>query len=166
MHFPTMWYGIYKYGTDLSCMLAVVNNKYYTCAGGHSDGKFYLLNTGITDLDSSGNEVAVDAWAITRDMFLSASDGIRQRLLSVWAESRAAGGLIELDEYPDGSETPQNIGKQSMTWLGKIFGAFQRNLRVSSGQKTTKFRVRNRSKNARMDLIGYSATVDRGRSDV
>jgi hypothetical protein len=91
---------------------------------------------------------------------------MRQRLLSVWAESRAAGGLIELDEYPDGSETPQSIGKQSMSWLGKIFGAFQRTLRVSSGQKTTKFRVRNRSKNARMNLIGYSATVDRGRSEV
>jgi hypothetical protein len=70
-----MWYGIYKYGTDLGCAIQVVNNRYYTVAGGHSDGKFYLLNDGITDLDASGAEVAVDAWATTRDMFVSVSDG-------------------------------------------------------------------------------------------
>jgi hypothetical protein len=166
MHFPTMWYGIYKYGTDLGCAIQVVNNRYYTVAGGHSDGKFYLLNDGITDLDASGAEVAVDAWATTRDMFVSVSDGMRQRLLSVWAESGRNGGFIELDEYPDGTETPQNIGKRSMSWLGKIFGAFQKGLRFFPGQKTTKFRVRNRSKNARMNLIGYSATADKGRSEV
>jgi len=165
MHFPSMWFGIYDYATDLSSLLSVISDKYYTVAGGNSDGKFYLVNDGITDLDASGNTVAVDAFVTTRDMFLSVSEGIRQRLLSVWTESKAAGGLIELDEYPDGSKTPQNIGKKSMTWLGKIFGAFQKRMPLFAGQKTTKFRVRNRSKNSRMILLGYSTTVDRGRAD-
>ena len=165
MHFPSMWYGIYEYGTEISCILPVINDRYYTVGGAFDTGKFFRLYDGITDLDDSGNTVAVDAYAVTRDMFISVSDGMRQRLLSVWAESAAAGGMIELDEYPDGSVTPQNIGKRSMTWLGKLFGVFQRNLKVFSGQKTTKFRVRNRSKNARMVLIGHSTTADRGRAE-
>ena len=165
MHFPTMWFGIFDYGVELSSILSVISDSYYTVAGAFDNGKFYLLNDGITDLDDSNNTVAVDAWVVTRDMFLSFSIGLKQRLLSVWAESKSAGGMMELDEYPDGSKTPQNIGKQSMTWLGKVFGAFQKNLPVFSSQKTTKFRIRNRSKNSRMILLGHSATVDKGRAD-
>ncbi len=165
MHFPSMWFGIFKYTAELSSLLSVISDTYYTVAGAFDNGKFYLLNDGITDLDDSNNEVAVDAFVTTRDMFLSVSAGMKQRLLSVWSEAKEAGGFMELDEFPDGSKTPQNIGKKSLTVLGKIFGAFQKSLPIFSSQKTTKFRVRNRSKNARMILLGHSTTVDKGRSN-
>ena len=93
------------------------------------------------------------------------ADGIKQRLFSLWAESEADGGLIEVDEYPDGLDTAVPVGKQGMTWLGKLFGAFQKDLKIYPGQKTSKFRIRNRSKNARMKLIGHSTTVDKGRAN-
>jgi hypothetical protein len=164
MHFPTLNFGIFDYGTDIDAMLSVVNNKYYLVGGGHSDGRFYQLDSGTTDL-VAGTATAVDAYVITRDEFLSYSDGLRQRLNSVWMEAQSGGGQLELDEYPDGSKTPQNIAKKNMTFVGKIFGALQRTLKFYPGQKTTKFRIRNRSKNARMKLLGYSTTVDKGRAD-
>lgn len=164
MHFPTLNFGIFDYGTDIDAMLSVVNNKYYLVGGGHSDGRFYQLDSGTTDL-VAGTATAVDAYVITRDEFLSYSDGLRQRLNSVWMEAQSDGGQLELDEYPDGSKTPQNIAKKNMTFVGKIFGALQRTLKFYPGQKTTKFRIRNRSKNARMKLLGYSTTVDKGRAD-
>ena len=70
-----------------------------------------------------------------------------------------------MDEYPDGSKTPQNVAKSNMTVQGKIFGALQRTLKLFAGQKTTKFRIRNRSKNARMKLLGSSTTVDQDRAN-
>lgn len=164
MHFPSLNFGIFDYATDIDAMLSVINKRYYTIAGGHSDGRVYQLDSGTTDL-LNGTATAVDAYVITKDEFLSYSDGLRQRLSSIWAEAQAAGGQLELDQYPDGSETPQNVAKQSMTVTGKIFGILQRPLKMFSGQKTVKFRIRNRSKNARMNLLGYSTTVDRGRSD-
>jgi hypothetical protein len=165
LHVPSMWYGIFDYGTDIGTILSVINNKMYMVAGGFDNGKFYLLDTGKTDVDTSGTVTAVDAFVTTADMKVGWGEGIRQRLFSLWAESDSDGGLIEVDEYPDGLETPVPVGEQSMTWLGKIFGAFQKNLKVYPGQKTSKFRIRNRSKNARMKLIGHSTTVDRGRSN-
>jgi hypothetical protein len=164
MHFPTLNFGIFDYATDIDAMLSVVNNKYYLVGGGHSDGRFYQLDSGLTDLLNTV-ATAVDAYVITRDEFLSYSDGTRQRLMSVWYEAQTAGGQIELDEYPDGSKTPQNAAKSSMTVQGKIFGALQRTLKLFAGQKTTKYRIRNRSKNARMKLLGASTTVDKDRAD-
>jgi hypothetical protein len=73
--------------------------------------------------------------------------------------------LVEIDEYADGSKTPQNILKKDMTWYGKLFGIIQKPLRKWGGQKTSKFRIRNRSKNARMNLLGFSTTIDKGRAD-
>ncbi len=164
MHFPTLHFGIFDYATDISAMLSVVNNKYYLVGGGHSDGRFYQLDSGLTDL-LSGTATAVDAWVITRDEFLGYGDGLRQRLMSIWHEAESTGGQLELDEYPDGSKTPQNIAKSSLTVKGKIFGALQRTLKFFPGQKTTKFRIRNRSKNARMKILGHSTTVDKGRAN-
>jgi hypothetical protein len=163
MHFPTLDFSVYDYGTDLGAMCNAINERYYLTTGGHADGRFFQLNSGTTDRDSDNNEVAVDAFITTRDMFLNFSDGMQQRLVSVWTEQQS-GGQVEIDEYPDGSDTPQAISKQSMTMLGKIYTTVQKKLRQWSGQKTTKFRIRNRSKNARMNLLGFSATVDRGRT--
>jgi hypothetical protein len=164
MHFPTLHFGIFDYATDVDAMLSVVNSKYYLVGGGHADGRFYQLDSGVTDL-ITGTATAVDAFVITKDEFISYSDGLKQELLSVWHEAQADGGQIELDEYPDGSKTPQNIAKQSMTIKGKIFGILQRTLKYFPGQKTTKFRIRNRSKNARMKLLGASVTVEKDRAD-
>jgi hypothetical protein len=164
MHFPTLNYGIFDYATDIDAMLSVVNDKYYLVAGGHADGRFYQLDTGLTDLLNT-TATAVDAFVITRDEFIGYSEGTRQRLLSVWFEAQEAGGQLELDEYPDGSKTPQNIAKTNMTVKGKLFGAIQRTLKLFAGQKTTKFRIRNRSKNARMKLLGTSTTVDKDRAN-
>jgi hypothetical protein len=161
MHFPSLHFGIFDYATDIDAMLSVINTKYYLVGGGHSDGRFYQLDTGVTDL-LNGTATAVDAYIIGRDEFLSYSSGLRQRLMTVWHEAQTAGGQIEVDEYPDGSRTPQNIAKQSMSVEGKIFGVLQRALKMFSGQKTTKFRIRNRSKNARMKLLGMSTGVDEG----
>jgi hypothetical protein len=165
MHFPTLHFGVYDYGDDIGALCAVLNNRYYLVAGGHASGRFFQLNSGTTDRDSSNSEVAVDAYIITRDMFLNYSDGLRERLMSIWTESQEAGGYVEVDEYPDGSDTPQNVSKKSMTMVGKIFGALQRTLKFWPGQKTVKFRIRNRSKNARMNLLGMSTTVDKGRAE-
>jgi hypothetical protein len=164
MHFPSLNFGIFDYATDIDAMLSVVNNKYYLVGGGNSDGRFYQLDSGLTDL-LAGTATAVDAFVVTRDEFLSYSDGLQQRLMSIWTQAQTAGGQVEVDEYPDGSKTPQNIAKKSMTVKGKIFGALQRTLKLFPGQKTTKFRIRNRSKNARMKLLGYSVTVDKDRAN-
>jgi hypothetical protein len=165
MHFPTMTFGIYDYGVDIGAICSVINTRYYLCAGGHACGRFFQLNSGTTDRDSSNAEVAVDAYVTTRDMKASFSDGVKQRLFSVWTESQEAGGQIEVDQYPDGSDTPQPVGKASLTTLGKIASIFQWPLKVWNKQALVKFRIRNRSKNARMNLIGHSTTIDRGRSD-
>jgi hypothetical protein len=164
LHFPTLEYGIFDYGTEIDAILSVVNGKYYMVGGGFSDGRFYQLDSGLTDA-VAGVATAVDAYVITKDEFLSYSDGLRQRLMSVWMEAQSGGGQIELDEYPDGSKTPQNVAKQSMSVLGKLYGVLQKKLKFYPGQKTTKFRIRNRSKNARMKLIGHSTTVDAARGE-
>jgi hypothetical protein len=164
MHFPSLEYGIFDYATDLDAMLSVVNEKYYLVAGGHDDGRFYQLDSGYTDL-VTGTATAIDAYIITADQFLEYNDGLRQRLSSVWTEAQEGGGQLELDEYPDGSKTPVNIAKKSMSVPGKIFGAIHRTLKFFPGQKSTKFRIRNRSKNARMKILGYSTTVDKGRAN-
>jgi hypothetical protein len=164
MHFPTLNFGIFDYATDIDAMLSVVNEKYYLVGGGFEDGRFYQLDSGVTDLLNTV-ATAVDAFVITKDEFISYSEGLKQELMSVWHEAQADGGQLELDEYPDGSKTPQNIGKQSMTVMGKIFGILQRTLKYYPGQKTTKFRIRNRSKNARMKLLGASVTVEKDRAD-
>lgn len=165
LHFPTLWYGIVDYATDMGTIDSVWNNKYYLVGGGFATGYQYLLNTGTTDVNSSGTAVAVDAFVITRDMFTSYSGTMQGRLLSIWAETQTEGGLIEVDEYPDGSDTPQNIAKQNMRWLGKLFGRLQKPLKHWSQQKTAKFRIRNRSKNARMNLLGISTKTDKGPAD-
>jgi hypothetical protein len=164
MHFPSLEYGIFDYATDIDAMLSVINNRYYLVGGGHDDGRFYQLDSGVTDL-LAGTATAVDAFVITADQFIEYTDGLRQRLNTIWSEAQTEGGQIELDEYPDGSKTPVNVAKQSMTVRGKIFGALRKTLKFIPGQKTAKFRIRNRSKNARMKLLGYSTIVDKGRAN-
>ena len=165
LHFPTLWYGILDYATDIGTVDSVWNNKYYLVGGGFATGYQYLLNTGTTDINASGTAVAVDAYVITKDMFTSYSGTTQARLLSIWAEAQPTGGLIEVDEYPDGSETAQNIVKGDMKWLGRLFGRIQKPLKHWSQQKTAKFRIRNRSKNARMNLLGISTKADKGPAD-
>jgi hypothetical protein len=164
MHFPSLNYGIFDYGTDVSAMLNVINGKYYMVAGGHSDGRFYQLDDGIVDY-VSGSATAVTAYVITKDEFLSLSTGLRERLMSVWLESQEAGGQIELYQMPDGSKTPQLVAKKSMTVMGKIFQVLQKKVPFLPGQKTTKMKIQNQSKNARMKLIGQSTTVDEARGN-
>jgi hypothetical protein len=66
---------------------------------------------------------------------------------------------------PDGSKTPQLVAKKSMTVMGKIFGVLQKRIPFFPGQKTTKMKIQNKSKNARMKLIGQSTTVDEARGN-
>jgi hypothetical protein len=164
LHFPTLNYGIFDYGTDIEAILSVINGKYYMVGGANDDGRFYQLDSGITDY-VAGTATAVVAYVITKDEFLSLSSGLRSRLMSVWAEAREAGGQLELYEYPDGSKTPQLVAKKSLTVTGKIFGVLQKTLRFFPGQKTTKMKIQNQSKNARMKLIGRSTTVDEERGN-
>jgi len=164
LHPATMQYGIYDYGVDISSLYMAYNDGLYLVGGGHACGKFYRLNYGITDLNASGTAVAVDAYVITRDMFTSYSEGLKQRLLSLVGDS-TAGGLIEVDEYPDSSDTEQAAGKGFMQKLGKKISAWQWRLKLWTGQKATRFRFRNRSKNARMTLFGYDVDIDEGRSE-
>ena len=149
----------------MGAICSAINTRYYLLAGGHACGRFFQLNSGTTDRDSANAEVAVDAFLTTRDMNASLSDGMKQRLFSVWTESQADGGLIEVDQYPDGSDTPQPVGKASLTTLGKIATILQWPLKVWNKQALVKYRIRNRSKNARMNLLGHSTTIDSGRSD-
>jgi hypothetical protein len=164
LHFPSLNYGIFDYGTDISAMLSVVNNKYYMVAGGFSDGRFYQMDNGIVDY-VGGTATAVTAYVITKDEFLTLSTGLRERLMSVWTEAQTAGGQIELYEMPDGSKTPQLVAKKSLTVMGKVFGVLQERLKFLPGQKTTKMKIQNTSKNARMKLIGQSTTVDEARGN-
>jgi hypothetical protein len=164
LHFPSLNYGIFDYGTKVSAMLNVISDKYYMVGGGHSDGRFYQMDDGITDY-VSGTATAVTAYVITKDEFLSLSTGLRERLMSVWLESQEAGGQIELYQMPDGSKTPQLVAKKSMTVMGKIFGVLQKRIPFFPGQKTTKMKIQNQSKNARMKLIGQSTTVDEARGN-
>jgi hypothetical protein len=133
-------------------------------AGGHADGRFYQMDSGITDY-VGGVATAVTAYVITKDEFLSLSTGLRERLMSVWSEAQESGGQIELYQMPDGSKTPQLVAKKSMTVMGKIFGVLQEKLKFFPGQKTTKMKIQNTSKNARMKLIGQSTTVDEARGN-
>jgi len=165
LHFPTLWYGILDYYDEFSTIDSVWNNKYYLVGGGHSTGFQYLLDTGVTDTDSSGTARAVTAFVVTRDMFMSYSEGMKQRLVSVWTEAQEAGGQVEIAEYPDGSKTPTEVAKASMSWYGRLFGIIQKTLKIHSNQITTKFRIQNQSKNARMNVLGFSATTDKGRTD-
>jgi len=164
LHFPSLNYGIFNYGTKVSAMLSVINGKYYMVGGGFDDGRFYQMDSGITDY-VSGVATAVTAYVITKDEFLSLSTGLRERLMSVWMESQEAGGQIELYQMPDGSKTPQLVAKKSMTVMGKIFGVLQKKIPFFPGQKTTKMKIQNQSKNARMKLIGQSTTVDEARGN-
>jgi hypothetical protein len=163
LHFPTLHFGVYDYATDIDALVPCFNNRYYLCAGGHSDGRFYYLDSGTTDL-SGGAATAVTAYIITRDEFLNYSEGTRQRLISVWAESQGEGGNLEVDMYPDGSTTPQPVGEMSLINKGKIFKVFQKVLKLFSGQRSVKFRIQNKSTNARMNLIGRSVGVDKDSS--
>jgi hypothetical protein len=164
LHFPSLNYGIFDYGTKVSAMLSVISDKYYIVGGGHSDGRFYQLDSGIVDY-VAGTATAVTAYIITKDEFLSLSSGLRERLMSVWLESQEAGGQIELYQMPDGSKTPQLVAKKSMTVMGKIFQVLQKRVPFFPGQKTTKMKIQNQSKNARMKLIGQSTTVDEARGN-
>jgi hypothetical protein len=164
LHFPSLNYGIFDYGTDISAILSVISDKYYIVGGGHSDGRFYQLDSGIVDY-VAGTATAVTAYIITKDEFLSLSSGLRERLMSVWLESQEDGGQIELYQMPDGSKTPQLVAKKSMTVMGKIFQVLQKKVPFFPGQKTTKMKIQNQSKNARMKLIGQSTTVDEARGN-
>ncbi|MGW8181224.1 MAG: hypothetical protein ACWGQW_21040, partial [bacterium] len=61
LHFPTLWYGILDYATDMGTITPVWNNRYYLVGGGFATGKSYLLNSGTTDVNASGTATAVDA---------------------------------------------------------------------------------------------------------
>jgi hypothetical protein len=164
LHFPSLNFGIFDYGTKIGAMLNVISDKYYLVGGGFNDGRFYQMDDGIVDY-VAGVATAVTAYIITKDEFLSLSSGLRERLMSVWLESQEDGGQVELYQMPDGSKTPQLVAKKSMTVMGKIFQVLQKRVPFFPGQKTTKMKIQNQSKKARMKLIGQSTTVDEARGN-
>lgn len=164
MHIPTLGYGIYKYETELSSILSAFNQRFYLLGGGYDTGKHYLLNDTDTDVDAAGTAVAIDAFMITKDMWAQYDHGLKQRIFSLVVESQDQ-GMIELDEYPDGSKTPQATGKMKQTALGKTLADCQWTLKEHSGQLTTKFRIRHRTLDEHFIPYGYSTTWDQDRSD-
>jgi len=165
LHVPTMWYGIYSYGTDISCILSAFNKRFYLVAGGHASGKYYRLNYGDQDVNAQGVAVAIDAFMITADMWAAYEEGVKQRVFSLVVESQV-GGMIELDEYPDASKTAQPAGKVKQTELGKTKADVQWRLKEWEGQQTAKFRIRHRSLNRPFIPYGYTTNWDRDRSDL
>jgi len=163
LHFPTMWYGIYSYGTEIASLISAINNRYYLCGGGNACGKFYKLNHGDQDLDSSGNAKAIDAYITTKDMLVELDEGTNQREFTIICKAQS-GGLVELDEYPDGSKTPQRVGKAPLSALGKQHTKIPFGLPKHPGAHTVKYRIRNQSLGKRLDPYGYVARVDKQRT--
>lgn len=164
LHIPTLSYGIFQYNTPISSILSAFNRRFYLVGGGYSSGKHYLLNDSDADVDATGTAVAIDAYMITKDMWAQYDHGLKQRIFSLVVESQDA-GMVELDEYPDGSKTPQAAGKLKQTALGKTLVDVQWPLKEYSGQLTTKFRIRHRSLDDPFIPYGYSTTWDEDRSD-
>ncbi len=164
LHIPTLTYGIYKYETEISSVLSAFNKRFYFLGGSYDSGKHYLLNDGDQDVDSTGTAVAIDAFMITKDMWAQYDHGLKQRVFSLIVESQDQ-GMIELDEYPDGSKTPQAAGKMKQTALGKTLADVQWTLKEYPGQLTAKFRIRNRSLDDPFIPYGYSTTWDEDRSE-
>lgn len=164
LHIPTLSYGIYKYGTEISSILSAFNKRFYLVGGGYASGKHYLLEDGNQDVDATGTAVAIDAFMITKDMWTQYDHGLKQRVLSLVVESQDK-GMIELDEYPDGSKTPQAAGKMKQTALGKTLTDVQWTLKEYPGQLTAKFRFRHRTLDEHFIPFGYSTTWDEDRSE-
>lgn len=164
LHIPTLTYGIYKYETEISSVLSAFNKRFYLLGGAYDSGKHYLLNDTDQDVDATGTAVAIDAFMITKDMWAQYDHGLKQRVFSLIVESQDQ-GMIELDEYPDGSKTPQAAGKMKQTALGKTLADVQWTLKEYPGQLTAKFRIRNRSLNDPFIPYGYSTTWDEDRSE-
>lgn len=165
LHVPTMYYGIYEYGTPISSILSAFNQRFYTVAGGYSSGKYYRLNHTDQDVIASGQATAIDSFFITADMWAEYSSGMKQRVFSLVVESQDS-GMIELDEYPDGSKTAQPAGSVKQTELGKDNADAQFKLKIWEGQQTAKFRIRHRSLNSPFVPYGYSTSWDRDTSDI
>lgn len=164
LHIPTLAFGIFKYGTEMSSVASVFNKRFYLVGGGYDSGKHYLLNEGHQDVDALGQAVAIDAFMITKDMWAAYDHGLKQRVFSLVMESQDK-GMVELDEYPDGSKTPQATGKMKQTALGKTLVDVQWPLKEYSGQLTTKFRIRHRSLNEHFIPYGYTTSWDQDRSE-
>ena len=164
MHIPTLQYSIYQYATPLSSILSAFNKRFYFMGGGYDSGKHYLLNDTDQDVDATGQAVAIDAFMITKDAWAAYDQGLKQRVFSLVVESKDK-GMVELDEYPDGSKTPQAAGSMKQTALGKSLKDCQWTLKEYPGQLTTKFRIRHRSLNEGFIPYGYSTTWDVDRSE-
>jgi len=164
MHIPTLTYGIFKYETEISSILSAFNKRFYLVGGAWDTGKHYLLNDTDQDVDATGVAVAIDAFMITKDMWAQYDHGLKQRVFSLVMESQDQ-GMVELDEYPDGSKTPQATGSKKQTALGKTLVDVQWQLKEHPGQLTTKFRIRHRSLGDHFIPYGYSTTWDQDRSE-
>ena len=101
---------------------------------------------------------------ITKDMWTQYDHGMKQRVLSLVVESQDK-GMVELDEYPDGSKTPQAAGSMKQTALGKTLTDVQWTLKEYPGQLTAKFRFRHRTLDEHFIPFGYSTTWDEDRSE-
>ncbi len=165
LHVPTMYYGIYEFGTPISSILSAFNKRFYLVAGGHSSGKYYRLNHTDQDLTAAGVATAIDASFVTGDMSAELDTGIKQRVFSLVVESQDS-GMVELDEYPDGSKTAQPAGSEKQTELGKENADVQWKLKTWPGQQTAKFRIRHRSLNSPFVPYGYSTSWDKDTSDI
>lgn len=165
LHVPTMYYSIYEFGTPISSILSAFNKRFYFVAGGHDSGKYYRLNDGDQDVLADGTAEAIDAHFITADMWAEYSTGVQQRAFSLVVESQDE-GIVELYEYPDGSETQQPVGSKRQTELGKANADVQWRLKTWPGQQTARFKIRHRSLNSPFVPYGYSTSFDRERSDI
>ncbi len=119
LHPITLWYGIYEYDQDISCILSVASGlRSFLCAGGHSSSKLYRMNDTNTDVDATGTAVAIEAFVITRDIWSAYDQALKERLVYLGMEAQES-GQVKVYGFPDGSKTEQEIGHMSMIERGK-----------------------------------------------
>lgn len=164
LNFPTMRFGVYDYETEISSVAPVANGRYYLVGGGNASGKFYLLNSTNTDVNSSGVAQTVTAYITTRDIWNEFDEGLHQRHLSTVMDAQS-GGLVQIDEYPDGSETPLKVTRQKMVAFGRDFVEIPIALKDWPNQLTTKYRFLNQSQGKRMNPYGLAVRIDESRSE-
>ena len=173
LHFPTMRYGVYDYesvdtssGVTPQSICNVHNSttgRYYTVGGGYN-GKFYLLNSGNSDIDASNNTEAVDAWITSRAIWIEDGDGAEIRDINILIEQEDT-GMVELELYPDGSSTPQLATRQKMQNLGKSVKQIVYKPKTWGKNIGTRIRLRNRSAGVRMVPLQMSIGVDKTRGE-
>jgi hypothetical protein len=149
-HPITLWYGIYEYDQDISCILSVANGlRSYLCAGGHSSSKLYQMNNTNTDVDATGTAVAIEAFVITRDIWNAYDQALKERLLYLGMEAQDT-GQVKVYGFPDGSKTEQEIGTMSMIERGKDIS--NKHIKVTKnwpGEHTVKLKFLNETSGIR-----------------